>query len=1004
MGAGRPHAATLASDPGGDYLIDLWQTEQGLPQNHITAITQTRDGYLWLGTYEGLARFDGVRFVVYRASRESDLPSSRITSLFEDGSGTLWIGHEHGQLTRLTDGRFVPVPMDAPAVRGSVAAIGQAAAPARGAAGSGPVWLVRRSGLAQRISDQQEVSSEEGLTLPILVRASNGPLWRAHGGRLTALPDAGTRAEVGRATPAPFYPRTNDFVINACASQGGGLWVLTGERLRHWEPGGNDEDHGRPPWGNSPVPRMLESRSGHLWFGTQERGLFVRHPDGAYRQFTRTNGLPNDWIRSLWEDREGTVWVGTGGGGLCAIRRRRVSMVQSPDGWEGRVLLSVSASPDGGLWAGTEGAGLYRIREDGFERLGPAQGLANPFVWATLDAGPGAVWAGTWGRGLFRQQGERWLPVAGLDQEGLVVTALHRDPAGVLWVGTHRGLARVTGDRVDWIGRELSSPEVRSIAPLPDGSVWFGMSGGGLGRWREGTGAEQFRKTNGMPANDVWSLLPSARGGLWIGTVGGGLARWRNGRFASIGEAAGLPNDVICQIADDGRGSLWLGTRGGIFRAAETDLERCADGQLAKVPFFALGRADGLATLECAGGFQPSHGRTPDGRLWFPTARGLAVVDPGRLWTNTLAPPVRIESLLVGGAPAWINPGPPERLRIPPGRQRFEFRFTALSFIAPEQVRFRYRLEGIDPDWTEESGQRFAAYNLLPPGDYTFRVTAANSDGIWNTEGATLAFTVVPQFWQTWWFQALAALAGAGAVAGAVRFVTRRRYREKLERMERQRAVERERSRIARDIHDDLGASLTRITLLSQMAGEELDRPDLVGGHLQRIDSTARELTKALEEIVWAVSPQHDSLDSLVTYLGRLAQDLASAAGMRCRIDMPTALPAWPVSAEVRHNLFLALKEAINNTLRHARASELRLALTVGSRDFTLTVEDNGQGFTPPSPSPNPGGNPPPIRPGGNGLNNMRRRLAEIGGACEVQSRPGAGTIIRFIVPATVVS
>jgi signal transduction histidine kinase/ligand-binding sensor domain-containing protein len=971
-----PDLSAVAPAAHDRYLIDVWQTEQGLPQNHVTSITQTRDGYLWLGTYEGLARFDGIRFVTFHSARSTNLQSSRITSLFEDKTGALWIGHEHGQLTLARNGNFQPASADPAPVRRSIAAIA--------ADGSNDIWFLRRNGTAIRQRDQLAIESLDGLTMPVLCRQSNGPLWRIHAGRMTAMRETASEER-------PRYHRTNDYVINAGASRDGGMWVLVGERLRKWNADGTERDAGETPWGNNPVSRLIENRSGQLWIGTQDLGLFLREPDGEFVQFNRANGLPSDWVRALYEDREGTIWVGTGGGGLCAVRKRRVAMLQSQDGWQGRGLLTASCSRTGDLWVGTEGAGLYHIGEDRFERVGPEQGLANSYVWTVLDDGHGMPWAGTWGRGLFRREADQWRAVPGLDQEGLVVTALYRGKGNDLWVGTHRGLARLNSGQVDWIGRELSSPEVRCITEASDRTVWFGMSGGGLARWRDGA-VTQYRKPDGLPSDDIWCLLLGNRGDLWIGTVGGGLCRWRNGQFATISERQGLPNDVVCQIIDDQRGSLWFGTRGGIARASQRDLELCADGKIATVPFFTLGKGDGLATLECSGGSQPSHCRTPDGRFWFPTGRGLAVLNPECLSTNDLAPPVLIENLLVNGTSVVSGSSNSAPIRIPAGRQRYEFHFTALSFVAPERVRFRYQVEGMDDEWTA-TGQRSVTFNMIPPGHYKFRVTACNSDGVWNSSGATLAFTVLPHFWQTWWFQFATATGAAGAIAGAVRLATRRRYRRKLERMERQRAIERERSRIARDIHDDLGASLTRITLLSQTAGEELNDREVVETHLQRIYATARELTKAMDEIVWAVSPQHDTLDSLVTYLGRFAQDFTSAAGVRCRIDIPTDLPGWPVTAEVRHNLFLALKEALHNILKHAEAREIKVGLHCRARGFTLVVEDDGKGFDPIEAQ-----QATSRLVGGHGLKNMCLRLEEIGGRCEIESRPGAGTRIRFHV------
>jgi signal transduction histidine kinase len=323
-----------------------------------------------------------------------------------------------------------------------------------------------------------------------------------------------------------------------------------------------------------------------------------------------------------------------------------------------------------------------------------------------------------------------------------------------------------------------------------------------------------------------------------------------------------------------------------------------------------------------------------------------------------------------------------------------------LSFTAPEKVRFRYRLEGLETKWMDAGTKRSVNYSYIPPGKYTFRVLACNNDGVWNESGGAFAFTVLPHFWQTWWFRTLAGLNAAVLVAGTVLFTTRRRMRHKLERIERQRAIERERARIAKDIHDDLGASLTRITLLSQSARGEMEHSPEAAADLDRIYRTARELTRAMDEIVWAVNPQHDTLDSLATYLGKFAQDFLNAVHVRCRLDLPMQLPVWPLTAEVRHNLFLAFKEALNNAVRHADATEVRVSLSIEPAGFALRVEDAGRGFV--TGADGSAARDPVRLASGNGLANMQQRLAEIGGRCDLRSAPGEGTKVTFFVPVKV--
>jgi signal transduction histidine kinase len=334
-------------------------------------------------------------------------------------------------------------------------------------------------------------------------------------------------------------------------------------------------------------------------------------------------------------------------------------------------------------------------------------------------------------------------------------------------------------------------------------------------------------------------------------------------------------------------------------------------------------------------------------------------------------------------------------LKIPPGQQRFEFHFTGLSFVAPEKMQFQYKLVGWDSDWVNAApDKRVAEYSFLPPGSYTFRVRACNSDGVWNETGASVALVVLPHFWQTWWFRAIAVLVGIGLVAGVVLILTRRRMRLKLERVERQQALERERTRIAKDIHDHLGANLTRISLLSQSAHGELENTAQAAAQLDRIYDTSRELTRSMDEIVWAVNPQHDTLDSLASYLGNFAQEYLVSIGIRCRLDVPLHLPHWPITAEMRHNVFLAFKEALHNVVKHSGADEVSIFLATDAAGFLLAVRDNGSGFDPAAL---------PARPGrGNGLKNMRQRLEKIGGSFAIESAPGAGAEIRFSISVPV--
>ena len=994
MGAGGLDLRAASGTDTSQFSFDVWQVGGDLEQNPVTAVVQSREGYLWLGTYTGLLRFDGVRVTVFDSANTPGLLNSRVTSLYEDRDGVLWIGHETGDLTRLSGGEFRPMGRARGWVGGALEAIRTDE--------KGELWLLNDTGFLFRLRDGRVVEvpgGGAGNRKASLSKERGGKLWITANGNVATL-------DQGQLVPFRFGGTNGtSFFERVVPARDGGWWVMENGRLKKWREGRWVADLGDCPWERGFVTELLETRSGMLLAGTVKDGLYLLTPGADPVHFSRNNGLSHDWVRSICEDQEGNIWIGTGGG-LDVLRPRKVKMLNPPDGWQGRAVLSFVVTPEGDAWIGTEGAGLYHCQGDRWTSYTDANGLANLFVWSVLETRRHELFVGTWGGGLMVKEGERFESPGELSRITAPVVALYEGKHGELWIGTTLGLHRYEAGKLTWFaGKEqLALPDVRAIVESPDGTLWFGMLGGGLGCLKHGV-LKQFRKLDGLSSDSVLALHVEADGTLWIGTSDNGLCRLRQGKFATVSIEQGLAG-IISQIVDDGAGNLWMGSHHGILRTSKADLNHCADGELKSVRCLSYGKAEGLASQKCSGGFQPGVCKTADGRLWFPTSKGLAIIDPGSFTTNTVPPPVVIEELIVDGQPVKFpattaadrRADSAAVLQIPPGKQRFELRYTGLSFAAPDKVRFKCKLEGLESEWVEAGTRRVVQYSYLPPGTYNFWVIACNNDEVWNEEGASLAFRVLPHVWEAWWFRIALALAAAGAVAAVAMSVTRLRVRRKMEQLERQRALERERARIARDIHDDLGASLTRITLLSQSVRGELESGHRAEADLDQIYSTARELTRSMDEIVWAVNPRHDTLDSLVTYLGRFAQHFLAAAGIRCRLDVPLHLPALALTAEIRHNVFLAFKEALHNVVKHAKATEVRLSLELRREGFMLVIADNGCGFTGP-----PGQDPAMKQDGhrsasGNGLANMQKRLEEIGGGCEWDTAPGEGTRAKLVV------
>jgi signal transduction histidine kinase len=570
------------------------------------------------------------------------------------------------------------------------------------------------------------------------------------------------------------------------------------------------------------------------------------------------------------------------------------------------------------------------------------------------------------------------------------VQAITGDKGGDLWVGTAAGeLRRFKGGRFETF-RPTDAPN----------------AGAALQEIQEADALQLHNSGTLIGSERFWVLHADEDGVIWIGTLGGGLLRFEDGKFTRYTPRDGLPNEHVSQILEDQRGQLWLGTRGGIVRVSRAALNQFARGVSPSILFVTYGKSDGLSALECSGGSQPACWRGRDGRLWFTTVKGAVWVNPEELPVNALPPPVVIEEISVDGQrmdkDGQSSESPavrlPARLTVPPGRHYLNFKFTAPSLTSPDKVRFKWRLAGLEPDWGRESSQHSVAYSFLPPGDYEFQVRACNNVGVWNETGAKLKLTVQPYFWQTWWFKIGTPLLGFGLVGGGVFGALRRRQRMQLQRLEHdqalaqeryenQHAMERERARIAQDLHDDLGASLTHVAWLGELASREemlaTERHDFV----TQITAKSRDMVRAIDEIVWAVNPKNDSLDHLVTYVCEFAEQFFLGTPTCCRVDVEELLPVCPLPSDVRHNLFLAAKEALHNVAKHAAASRVWVRVKLEKDFVRFVIEDNGCGFA------------PRTQTGGDGLENMRQRAAAIGVEFELRSTPGQGTSVTLKLP-----
>ncbi|HYT61121.1 MAG TPA: two-component regulator propeller domain-containing protein [Haliangiales bacterium] len=988
--SGVSAASSTVPQVAAPYTIDVWETEDGLPQNSVIAMTQTRDGYLWLGTLKGLVRFDGIRFTVFDESNTPGLESGPIVSLFEDSQGNLWMGTETAGVALLNNGRVKSLGIGRGTREGRLMAVCED--PDRA------VWLYTANGQLCRHhnggDDVWNFGADNFSNCRALIAERSGPLWVGVDWGLFAINPA---AALDPRKPFPVeqsVPVTKlDFLL---ASQQGGYWRLANGRVQKCRANRVERDLGPYPWSSSArVSAACEDLEGNLVVGTLGGGVWWFDAEGKAACLSMAQGLSHNYILSLHMDRDGALWVGTDGGGLNRVKRQVFDVLEET---RGLTVRSVCEDDQGGLWVGfnaiglnTNGAGFWKGGV--LQRFGTGQGLMNPSVWAVFVDRKQRIWAGTWD-GLYQLQNGRFQRAPGMDTIRPVVLAVHQDRSGRLWLGTRSGLVR--WDEGEWktfTTREgLSGDEVQAIADDSEGNLWVGTRGGGLNRLRDGL-VTAFHRTEGLPSEYVSSLYVDEEGILWIGTDGGGLGRLQGGSWTRYTTREGLISNRVGYLVEDSQGYLWMGSIAGLMRVPKKALNDFALGKTNLIPCRAYGKPDGLPTSECTLGSQPGACRTRDGRLWFATIKGLVSVNPSHLHPNTNPPPVMIESVLIEGREQNTNnlrAGWLRTVTVPADKERLEIYYTSLNLAAPDRARFKYRLEGHEKEWTEAGNTRVVRFSKLPPGRYRFHVTACNEDGVWNSTGSALALIVEPPFWRTWWFLTATAVGLLGGIVALVHYVSTQQLQRQLESLRQQEALEKERSRIARDIHDQLGASLTQVALLSELVEGDKESPAEVEAHARQISQTARDTTRVLDEIVWTVNPSNDTLDGLITYVCQNAQEYLGVAGLRYRLDVPAQLPGAAVSPEVRHNVFLASKEAITNVVRHAQASAVWIRLRLDATTIILEIEDNGRGVA---------GQVDPTAPARNGLRNMRKRMEGIGGSFALGPAPGGGTLVRLIAP-----
>ncbi len=978
--------ARAASD---SYRFDTWTTDDGLPQNSVYSILQTRDGYLWFTTLDGLVRYNGAEFTVFNKVNTKGINSNRFRCMYEDRDGTLWIGTEEGGLTRYRDGTFKSYTTQDGLPHNVIVQIQRTA--------DGELLVLTQTGLARLQNERFETISSKARNFDFEIGylAPSGAAWYRLGTRLRRVKDGRTTTY---SVPAGGL---GVFLFNQLyEDRQGRLWIRVQERgklavLQYPERRGGDSrigetlttyttEDGLP---DAEITSFCEDREGTLWFGTLNRGL-VRFKDGRFTTYTTEDGLSGNRIEAVLADREGTLWLGTYANGITRVTRQVITTYSEHDGMVGRIFYPILEDRQGNIWIGHEGVNRFRDGKFTYYPLNivPRQIRIRPSfgtVTAFYEDREGRLWAGNnWGLCVFKDE-----KFAYEDKKprGGWPFAIHQDRHGYLWIGYTDRLVRYREGEDKVFGRaEGFQGLVQPIFEDRKGRLWIGTYGG-LAQYVEGRFVF-YTERDGLSSNRVRAIYEDSDGVLWIGTYDGGLNRFKDGKFTSYTTKEGMFSNGVFAILEDERGNFWMSSNQGIHRVSRRQLNDFAEGKISRIDSISYGKADGMLNTECNGARQPAAIRSRDGRMWFPTFEGVAVVDPEAIRFNPVPPPVVIEGVRIDRE----SIDPRQRVEIKPGQSNLEIRYAALSFVKPEHVKFKYKLEGLDEDWVEVGNRRVAYYSHIPPGNYIFRVIAANKDGVWNEEGARVAFEVLPPFWRTWWFASLVAFSLAGLA-----LLTHRRRVESLKTRQAEQQTfmrqliasqEAERKRIATELHDSLGQSLVVIkncALISLTAPQD---QEMALTQMSEISDTASQAIGEVREIAYNLRPYQLDRLGLTKAIEAILTRVASSSTIEFSSEIDRIDGLFSKEGEI--NLYRMVQESVSNIVKHSEATRAHVEVRSRGQAVTIVIEDNGRGFARSSDGDS--------QKRGLGLVGLAERARLLGARHEIHSAPGKGTKVTI--------
>ena len=953
------------------YQSETWTTENGLPQNSVTSIVQTKDGYIWFGTFGGLVRFDGIKFKIFNTIIAPSIKSNRITGLYEDKNGTLWIGTQFGNLIKYKDETFTSV-LEPPIIqRGAVQTFCVDK--------NGVIWIFSGSELkklspnkdGKYVSEKIDLPGEPNPAIGSIVEDDSGNIWISTLKGLYQYQNGEMQAFPFENTFPPSKPNKN--------LHGGvpTVKIFIDGKKQFWLAGFD----GLARFENGKFIPLIQKQNAFVGIAENIDNTYLLKMDDKIYRFAdeKVSELlidkpeNSELFRLMMSDREGNLWVGYTGGGLVRFKQQTARTFSKADGLTDLDTYFVFEDKDKNLWIGAEN--LYKFRDGKFENV--SKSFANFFVSA-FQGKDGTLWFTTRDKGLVTFKDGKFAEFG--KENNIQASQMFENSEGSLFFPTGDDLTIVKDGKIDKI--PFQNGGVQKIAEDRDGAIWFGAITG-LSRLKDGV-FTNYSTNEGLTNDNVRDIYQDNDGVFWIGTYGGGLNRFKDGKFFPITTREGMNEDIISRILVDDKDNFWLLGNRGVSVISRSALNDLADGKIKTIACASYGVSDGMLNSEGNGGNSPAGWLASDGKFWFPSIKGVIVVNPK--YSDLHPPPVYIEEAFLGGK--QIESG--TQIEVAPDVENLEIHYTGLNFTKPEQVKFKYKLEGFDKDWIEVGTRRAAYYTQIPAGNYRFLVTASTTNGIWNEQTASKNVIVLANpIWKRWWF-----ILGVSAIAiiGIVLFYRLRLIR--LAKIRRQQQTfsrqliesqEADRKRIAAELHDGLGQHLIIIKNWASLGLKFTEKDAAVREQLDEISSTALQALNEVREIIYDLRPHQIETIGLSKTITFMLEQVATSSSINFKTKIDDIDKLFASEDEVI--FYRIVQECVSNIVKHSNAKNAEVLIKNVEGGITLKISDDGNGFVNDEKSSN-------NVQSGFGLKGIEERVKMLGGEIDLQTQIGIGTTV----------